>query len=197
MNKEKSIINTLKVMLGMETNLVETTLKNGTPVKYDKLEAGGIFQVKEGESFLTAKDGEYELEDGNIIIVLEGVISEIKEPVMQVKIVNPEETSETSETTEETSETTEETPETEEESDELKTKIEDLESRLKILEKNLNTLIGENTELKSQFSVQEEKIKEIANAPASIPVHLAKTEVEFKAMSVAEQRMEKIKNLNK
>lgn len=186
MSKEKNIIHTLKTMLGMETNLVETTLKNGNPVKYDKLEAGGIFQVKDGESFLTAPVGEYELEDGNIVIVTEvGIIAEVKAPVMQVEIVPSD------------PEIPEETPEVagETEEDAMKTKLEELDARIKMLEEAIATLTGDATEMKSQFSVQEEKLKELANAPASIPVHLAKTET--RPLTVAEQRMEQFKNLKK
>lgn len=51
----------------------EYTLKDGTPVSIDKLEAGGVVMV----SGAVAPDGEYELQDGTKLIVAGGVITEI------------------------------------------------------------------------------------------------------------------------
>ena len=57
----------------------EGVLADGTIVKFDKLEAGGIISVVTPDGEIPAPVGEHELEDGTIIIVLEeGIIAEVK-----------------------------------------------------------------------------------------------------------------------
>jgi hypothetical protein len=61
------------------TEFAEGVLTDGTIVKFDKLEVGGIISVVTEEGEVPAPVGEHELEDGTIIVVSEpGVISEIK-----------------------------------------------------------------------------------------------------------------------
>lgn len=55
--------------------MMETTLKDGTPVKVDRLEVGGVVMVNDAP----APAGEHELADGTKIVVGEGgVITEVK-----------------------------------------------------------------------------------------------------------------------
>ena len=57
----------------------EGVLADGTIVKFDKLEAGGIISVVTPDGEIPAPVGEHELEDGTIIVVLEeGIIAEVK-----------------------------------------------------------------------------------------------------------------------
>lgn len=57
----------------------EGVLADGTIVKFDKLEAGGMISVVTPDGEIPAPVGEHELEDGTIIVVSEeGVISEVK-----------------------------------------------------------------------------------------------------------------------
>lgn len=57
----------------------EGVLADGTIVKFDKLEAGGIITVVTPDGEIPAPVGEHELEDGTIIVVAEeGIIAEVK-----------------------------------------------------------------------------------------------------------------------
>jgi hypothetical protein len=58
----------------------DTTLKDGVNVQYDKLEIGGHLLIKNSEGeFTAAPAGEYELNDGTIVIVNEeNLINEVK-----------------------------------------------------------------------------------------------------------------------
>jgi predicted DNA-binding antitoxin AbrB/MazE fold protein len=61
------------------TEFAEGVLTDGTIVKFDKLEVGGIISVVTEEGEVPAPVGEHELEDGTVVIVTEpGVIAEIK-----------------------------------------------------------------------------------------------------------------------
>jgi len=58
---------------------MEGVLADGTIVKFDKLEAGGIISVVTPDGEVPAPVGEHELEDGTIVVVSEaGVIAEVK-----------------------------------------------------------------------------------------------------------------------
>lgn len=61
------------------TEFAEGVLADGTIVKFDKLEVGGMISVVTEEGEIPAPVGEHELEDGTIIVVAEpGVIAEVK-----------------------------------------------------------------------------------------------------------------------
>lgn len=79
---KNSLINQIKTLLGMEVKLETMKLSDGvTVLEADMFEAGNeVFVVTEDEQKIALPVGEYELEDGRILIVVEeGVISEIKE----------------------------------------------------------------------------------------------------------------------
>lgn len=84
MNKEiKKAINTIKVYLGMETKLEEQMLVDGvTTIQADMFEAGEpVFVVVPDAEPVPLPVGEYELQDGKILVVeVEGMIKEVKEP---------------------------------------------------------------------------------------------------------------------
>lgn len=57
----------------------EGVLADGTIVKFDKLEVGGMISVVTAEGEIPAPVGEHELEDGTIVVVSEpGMIAEVK-----------------------------------------------------------------------------------------------------------------------
>lgn len=57
----------------------EGVLADGTIVKFDKLEAGGMISVVTPDGEIPAPVGEHELEDGTVVVVVEeGVIAEVK-----------------------------------------------------------------------------------------------------------------------
>ena len=77
---EKSILNKVRQMLGIQVSLEMMTLDNGTVIEADAFESGQtVSVVTEGEGVLLPI-GEYTLDDGRVLVILEdGVIAEIKE----------------------------------------------------------------------------------------------------------------------
>ena len=86
--KATEMVDKIKDLLGIELSsqdaeaveLAQSTLENGTVIEYESMEAGSpVFIVSEDEK-IALPAGEYTLEDGKIIVVIdEGEISEIKE----------------------------------------------------------------------------------------------------------------------
>lgn len=65
----------------------EGVLADGTIVKIDKLEAGGMISVVTPDGEVPAPVGEHELEEGTIVVVLEeGVIAEVKMKEMEEEV---------------------------------------------------------------------------------------------------------------
>jgi len=79
----------------VEVEFAQGVLADGTIVSFDKLEAGGKLSVVTEDGEVPAPVGEHELEDGTIVVVVEeGVISEVKEPEMDEEEVVAETMSE-------------------------------------------------------------------------------------------------------
>ena len=76
-----SVINEIKTLLGMEVNLAQMKLENGTVIEAEAFEPEmAVFIVNE-EDRIAMPVGEYVLEDGNILKVdVEGVIGSIEMP---------------------------------------------------------------------------------------------------------------------
>ena len=80
MKKEvKDALNTLKTFLGMEVKLEQMMLVDGvTTIEFDILEAGQTVTIVNEEDRIPLPIGEYELQDGQLLKVLEdGIIGEI------------------------------------------------------------------------------------------------------------------------
>jgi hypothetical protein len=80
--KEKSLLNKVRELLGMEVALEQMLMADGvTKIEADAFEGGNeVFVVTEDEQKIAVPVGEYELEDGRILVIVEeGIISEIKE----------------------------------------------------------------------------------------------------------------------
>jgi len=80
MKKEvKDALNTLKTVLGMEVKLEQMMLIDGvTTIEFDVLEAGQSIMIVNEEDRVPLPIGEYELQDGQLLKVLEdGVIGEV------------------------------------------------------------------------------------------------------------------------
>jgi len=73
-------IDQIKALLGMEVKLATMKLVNGTEIEAEAFEAENeVFIVSEEEK-VALPIGEYELEDGKVLVVVEeGIISEIKD----------------------------------------------------------------------------------------------------------------------
>jgi hypothetical protein len=80
-----NVINEIKTLLGMEVKLAQMKLKDGvTVIEADAFETDNAVFIVNGEEKIPVPVGEYELEDGMILVVtVEGVIAEIKEPVAE------------------------------------------------------------------------------------------------------------------
>ena len=79
---KNNLINQIKTLLGMEVKLETMKLSDGvTVLEAEMFEAGNeVFVVTEDEQKIALPIGEYEMEDGRILVVVEeGIISEIKE----------------------------------------------------------------------------------------------------------------------
>ena len=77
-----TVLNKVRELLGMQIELEQRKLDDGvTVVEADAFEAEAeIFIVTEDEQKIALPVGEYKLEDGMVIVVLEeGVIAEVKE----------------------------------------------------------------------------------------------------------------------
>jgi hypothetical protein len=83
---KNSTINKIKALLGMEVKLEQMMLIDGTTVlEADAFEMDNeVFIVTEDEQKIPLPIGEYELENGMILVVaVEGIIAEVKEAVVE------------------------------------------------------------------------------------------------------------------
>jgi hypothetical protein len=83
-----NIINQIKTLLNMEVKLEQMRLADGmTVLEADSFEPEmEVFIITEDEQKIPVPVGEYEMEDGRILVVMaEGVISEIKEKMEEVE----------------------------------------------------------------------------------------------------------------
>ena len=105
--KANEILSKIKNIVGVElseekTELAEITLENGTVLVAESFEAGKSIFIKTEEEEIALPVGEYELEDGKVLVVTEeGLIDSIKEAVAEEEAAE-EELSEESEEVEET-----------------------------------------------------------------------------------------------
>ena len=82
-----NVLNEIKTLLGMEVKLAQMKLQDGvTIIEADAFEMDNNVFIVNGEEKIPVPVGEYELEDGMILVVaVEGIIAEIKEPVAEVE----------------------------------------------------------------------------------------------------------------
>lgn len=82
-----NVINEIKTLLGMEVKLAQMKLKDGvTVIEADAFEMDNAVFIVNGEDRIPVPVGEYEMEDGMILVVtVEGVIAEIKEAEAEVE----------------------------------------------------------------------------------------------------------------
>ena len=91
--KEKSILNKVRTLLGMEVKLEMMKLIDGTTVlEAEMFDADNeVFIITEDEQRIPLPIGEYELENAMILVVVEeGIISEIKEATTEEEVAEPE-----------------------------------------------------------------------------------------------------------
>jgi len=86
MMNENKILNKVRTLLGMEVKLEQMKLTDGVSVlEADAFEAGNeVFIVTEDDQRIAVPVGEYDLENGMVLVVAEeGMIAEIKEKVAE------------------------------------------------------------------------------------------------------------------
>ena len=80
--KNTTLLEKIKALLSQEVKLEQMMMADGvTKIEADSFETGKeVFVVTEDEQKIAVPVGEYELEDGRILVVVEeGIISEVKE----------------------------------------------------------------------------------------------------------------------
>jgi hypothetical protein len=93
---EKSILNKVRTLLGLEVKLETMLLSDGVSMlEADAFEAGQpVFILTEDEQRIPVPVGEYELEDMRVLVVIEeGVIADVREaaePEVEVEVESPE-----------------------------------------------------------------------------------------------------------
>ena len=149
---EKSILNKVRTLLGLEVKLETMLLSDGVSMlEADAFEAGQpVFILTEDEQRIPVPVGEYELEDMRILVVIEeGVISEVREAAE----VEEEVEVEAPEVEEEVEAATETAPQ-------AKKIVESIVKESFFSE--IEALKKENEELKAQLNLSTEVAEEVA-----------------------------------
>ena len=91
--KNSTLLEKIKALLSNEIKLEQMLMGDGvTKIEAETFEAGKeVFVVTEDEQKIAVPVGEYELEDGRILVIVEeGIISEVKEKEEEVEEVEEE-----------------------------------------------------------------------------------------------------------
>ena len=86
--KNSTLLEKIKSLLTSEVKLEQMLMGDGvTTIEAETFESGSeVFVVTEDEQKIAVPVGEYELEDGRILVIVEeGIISEVKEKVEEVE----------------------------------------------------------------------------------------------------------------
>ena len=160
--KSNNVIEKIKDVLNLneEVKLEQQALDNGTVLEADAFEADNeVFIVTEDER-VAVPVGEYQLEDGRILVVAEeGIISEVKE-AGEVEEVEAEEEEEMAYATKE------ELAEVKEMIEEIKAMLEPKEG---LSSEDLGNLITEELS-KHELSEVPQEVQEELNEPAAEPI---------------------------
>lgn len=159
------------------------TLKEGKKIAYDTFEAGSVISnMLEDETIEDMVAGEYEMEDGQILIIDEfSKVVEIKAAeVVEEAVVETETETEVVE------------PTLEEKFTAMEEKYSKMEEAINVL---LQTLTGQDELMSSLKSELSKRIEAIEKAPATEPVHYSKEEV--REETVAERRSRALDLLKK
>ncbi len=169
--KATEMLTKVKDLLGVElqeeVKLEQMKLENGTVLEAESFEKDSeVFIVTEDEK-VPVPSGEYSLEDGKVLVVNEGVISEIKD-AEEVEEDNEEVVEEEATQEEELSE---EVYASKDEVAELKAIIEDLKAKLELKDQETAEEIGlAMTTMLSEQEEVEEAVKEELSQPAAEPI---------------------------
>jgi hypothetical protein len=171
LNKIKNIVGEKVELSEEKIEMAEITLENGTVLVAESFEAGKSVFIKTDDEQIALPIGEYELEEGKILVVTEeGLIDSIKEAAEEA--VEEEELSEESEEVKET-----ELEEEEKEEMNYVTK-EEFTSAVEEIKAMIDEKLGNKEEMKEEVIAEE---KEELSAVAPEPVkHNPEAEVDNK-----------------
>ena len=171
LNKIKNIVGEKVELSEEKIEMAEITLENGTVLVAESFEAGKSVFIKTDDEQIALPIGEYELEEGKILVVTEeGLIDSIKEAAEEA--VEEEELSEESEEVNET-----ELEEEEKEEMNYVTK-EEFTSAVEEIKARIEEKLGNKEEMKEEVIAEE---KEELSAVAPEPVkHNPEAEVDNK-----------------
>ncbi len=166
--KANDMLNQVKELLGMEVEaenveLAQMKLENGTVLEAESFEAGGeVFIVTEDEK-VAVPVGEYELEDGKMLVVTEeGIIAEIKEGGAE------EEEAAEEEVEAEEEEKVEAEYATKEELAEIKSMVEEIKAMIEKEEMNadeLGNVVTEELAAQEKTELSEEPVQKVSHSP--------------------------------
>jgi hypothetical protein len=158
MKKEKTIIRKIMTLLGLEVKLEQMKLADGiTVIQADSFEPEmEVMIVTQDEQMIPLPVGEYELEDGRkLIVMVEGVISEVRAMEVEEEVVIEEEVVASTETV---------VPKTE-----PKKVIETSTKEMHFSAEEFEALKKENEELKAKLAETEVKLSEVVTPIAFNP----------------------------
>lgn len=165
---ERTILNKVRVLLGMEIELESMKLEDGVTVIEAEVFEGGqsVFVVTEDEQKIPLPVGEYALEDGNVLVVAEeGLIGEVK----------PKSEEEEAPEVEEEVEAEAEAPATEE-AKPIKKVVESVSKETFFSE--IEALVNENKDLKAKLAEAEApKVEETPEVEAEVEAEVELSEV--------------------
>lgn len=187
LNKIKNIVGEKVELSENKIEMAEVTLENGTVLVAESFEAGNSIFIKTEDEQIALPVGEYELEGGKILAVVEeGLIDSIKEAAKEEEAVE-EELSEESKEVKET-----ELEEEEKEEMNYVTK-EEFTSAVEEIKAMIDDKLGNKEEMKEEVKVEE---KEELSAVAPEPVkHNPEAEVDNKLnFKISENRIKTTKD---
>ena len=154
--KEKTILNKLKTLLGMEVKLEQMKLADGiTVIQADSFEPEmEVMIVTTDEQMIPLPIGEYELEDGRkLTVVVEGIIASVEMVEEEEEVIEPVETP------------VEASTEPTAPAKEPKSIIETTTKEVRFSAEEFDTLRSENEELKTKLAELEVKLSEATIKP--------------------------------
>jgi hypothetical protein len=169
--KEKTILNKLKTLLGMEVKLEQMKLADGiTVIQADSFEPEmEVMIVTTDEQMIPLPVGEYELEDGRkLTVVIEGIIASVEMVEEEEEVIEPVETP------------VEASTEPTAPAKEPKSIIETTTKEVRFSAEEFDTLKSENEELKTKVAELEVKLSEATIKPITFnPESQNKTQIDL------------------
>jgi len=190
LNKIKNIVGEKVELSENKIEMAEVTLENGTVLVAESFEAGNSIFIKTEDEQIALPVGEYELEDGKILVVVEeGLIDSIKEAAKEEEAAE-EELSEESKEVKET-----ELEEEEKEEMNYVTK-EEFASAVEEIKAMIDEKLGNKEEMKEEAQEEVKEEKEELSAVAPEPVkHNPEAEVDSKMnFKISENRIKTTKD---